>query len=57
MQFLVFVNFLGLPAVTLPTGIGQNGMPTAIQLIAPPFNELMMLNLTIELQSKLTQTV
>jgi aspartyl-tRNA(Asn)/glutamyl-tRNA(Gln) amidotransferase subunit A len=55
--FTRFVNFLGLPAVTLPTGIGQNGMPTAIQLIAPPFNELMMLNLTIELQSKLTQTV
>ena len=55
--FTRFANFLGLPAVTLPTGTGENGMPTAVQVIAPPFKELMMLNLAIELQSKLTQAV
>jgi len=29
----------GLPAVTLPSGLSQDGMPLAVQLAGPPFEE------------------
>ena len=32
-------NFLGLPALTLPTGWDENGLPMAIQLVGKPFDE------------------
>ncbi|MFE5408634.1 amidase [Microbacterium sp. NPDC056569] len=35
----VVVNFLGLPALALPAGIGADGMPTGVQLIGPAFGE------------------
>jgi amidase len=35
----VVVNFLGLPALALPTGLGGDGMPTGVQLIGPAFGE------------------
>ena len=35
----VVVNFLGLPALALPTGLGSDGMPTGVQLIGPAFGE------------------
>ncbi|KJL41495.1 amidase [Microbacterium trichothecenolyticum] len=35
----VVVNFLGLPALALPTGLGADGMPTGVQLIGPMFGE------------------
>ena len=35
----VVVNFLGLPALALPTGLGADGMPTGVQLIGPAFGE------------------
>ena len=34
-RLLVAVNFLGLPAVALPTGLDEDGLPTGVQLIAP----------------------
>jgi aspartyl-tRNA(Asn)/glutamyl-tRNA(Gln) amidotransferase subunit A len=49
--FTRFVNFLGLPAVSLPVGIGSAGMPTAVQLIARPFDELRMLNIALQMES------
>ena len=33
------INFLGLPALTLPTGFDGNGCPTSLQLIGKPFAE------------------
>jgi amidase len=39
----VAANFLGLPALALPTGLGGDGMPTGVQLIGPPFGEAIVL--------------
>ncbi len=36
-------NFLGWPALSLPTGLGHDGMPRAAQLIARPWNEPLLL--------------
>ena len=49
--FTRFVNFLGLPAVSLPTGLGPSGLPTAVQLIAKPFEEATMLSIASEMES------
>ena len=38
----VAANFLGLPALALPTGSGADGMPTGVQLIGPSFGEDML---------------
>jgi amidase len=35
----VAANFLGLPALALPTGLGDDGMPMGVQLIGPLFAE------------------
>ncbi|MEV5069149.1 amidase [Microbacterium sp. LMI12-1-1.1] len=35
----VAANFLGLPALALPTGLGADGMPTGVQLIGPSWGE------------------
>jgi amidase len=35
----VVVNFLGLPALALPTGLGADGLPTGVQLIGASFGE------------------
>ena len=37
------INFLGLPALTLPCGFTANGLPTAFQLVARPFDETTMI--------------
>ncbi|MEQ9811834.1 MAG: amidase [Azospirillaceae bacterium] len=33
------INYLGLPAITMPAGRDRNNMPIGIQFIAPPFCE------------------
>lgn len=33
------MNYLGLPALSLPTGFDRNGCPTSMQLIGKPFSE------------------
>jgi aspartyl-tRNA(Asn)/glutamyl-tRNA(Gln) amidotransferase subunit A len=33
------MNFLGLPALSMPCGHASNGMPIGLQLIAPAFQE------------------
>ncbi len=35
-------DFLGLPALSLPAGMTDNGMPTGLQLVAPPFEESLL---------------
>jgi aspartyl-tRNA(Asn)/glutamyl-tRNA(Gln) amidotransferase subunit A len=37
------INYLGLPALTMPCGFTANGLPTAFQLVARPFDEATML--------------
>lgn len=38
-RLLVTVNFLGLPSLALPTGVGATGLPGGVQLIAPMHGE------------------
>lgn len=38
----VAVNFLGLPALALPAGLGADAMPAGVQLIGPPFGEAVL---------------
>ncbi|HYH06616.1 MAG TPA: amidase [Thermoanaerobaculia bacterium] len=45
------MNLLGAPAVALPNGFGENGLPTSIQFNAAPSNEAMLLNVAIHYQN------
>ena len=44
-HFIWPFNYLGLPALTMPMGRTANGLPMAIQLVAPPFGEGRLLRL------------
>ena len=37
------VNYLGLPAISVPCGFTRNGLPTAFQLIGRPLQEATLL--------------
>lgn len=37
------INYLGLPAVSVPAGFTRNGMPMAFQLVGRPFDEGLLL--------------
>jgi aspartyl-tRNA(Asn)/glutamyl-tRNA(Gln) amidotransferase subunit A len=37
------INYLGLPALSIPCGFSANGLPIGFQLIGPPFKELLLL--------------
>jgi len=37
------INYLGLPSLTIPCGFTANGLPSAFQLVARPFDEATML--------------
>lgn len=43
MAPLTVANLLGLPALALPAGLGPDGLPRAIQLIAKPWHEELLL--------------
>ncbi|MEX2223746.1 MAG: amidase [Candidatus Rokuibacteriota bacterium] len=36
-------SFLGMPAITLPTGVGGDGLPLAVQLVGEPWSEARLL--------------
>ncbi len=44
------MNLLGAPAVAMPTGFGENGLPTSIQLNAAPAAEALLTNVAIHFQ-------
>jgi aspartyl-tRNA(Asn)/glutamyl-tRNA(Gln) amidotransferase subunit A len=37
--FTIPANLAGLPAVSVPCGMGENDMPVGLQIMAPPFGE------------------
>ena len=51
--YTAIVNVTGLPAVSLPLYQGQDGLPTAVQLIGPPAREGLILALATQLEQAL----
>ena len=43
--FTVTVNLAGLPAISVPGGISENGLPLGLQLIGRPWEEGELLNI------------
>lgn len=46
-----FANYLGLPAISIPSGRDANGLPTAIQLVARQFEESLLLSTAAHFES------
>jgi aspartyl-tRNA(Asn)/glutamyl-tRNA(Gln) amidotransferase subunit A len=44
-------NLVGVPAVSVPNGFGQNGLPTGIQLVGPAWGERDIIELAVAYQS------
>jgi len=38
-------NLCGLPALALPDGFGENGLPTSFQLMGPAFSETLLVRI------------
>lgn len=41
--FTIPANLAGLPGITIPAGLSSEGLPIGLQLLAPPFEELRLL--------------
>jgi amidase len=46
-------NYLGNPAASVPAGMSRGGLPLAVQLIAPPNREDVLLSLAAQLEQRL----
>lgn len=51
----VSVNIGGLPAVVLPCGYDENGLPIGLQIIGKPFGEAAILNAAYALEKNITK--
>ena len=51
--FTAIVNVIGEPAISLPLYQGEDGLPTAVQLIGPPAREEVLLSLARQLEAAL----
>ncbi len=51
--FTAVVNVSGLPAISLPLYQGDDGLPTAVQMIGPPAREDVLLQVATELEEAL----
>ena len=43
-------NYLGQPAASIPAGLDENGLPTAIQLAGPPDSETTIISLAAQIE-------
>jgi amidase len=50
MMSATWVNLLGLPAISVPFGLDDDGLPVGIQLVARPYEEELLLDLAVELE-------
>ncbi len=49
-RFVRAVNLLGLPALSIPCGLSASGLPVGLQIIAPEFQEELMLRVGAALE-------
>lgn len=52
MPYVAMVNVLGLPALTVPVGRDENGMPIAVQLVASVGNEQALFHVGRQLEKR-----
>lgn len=45
-------NVAGLPAITVPTGFGERGLPTGMQFMGGPFTEATLIDLAVAYQQR-----
>jgi len=50
MMPAVIANVLGLPAVTVPMGLSEAGLPVGVQLMGRPFEDERLLDVAIRLE-------
>ncbi|HVF50798.1 MAG TPA: amidase [Pyrinomonadaceae bacterium] len=43
-------NLVGVPAISVPNGFGQHGLPTGIQLVGPAWSESSLIDLAVRFQ-------
>ncbi len=51
-RFTRFVNYFGLPAVAVPAGFDESGLPVGLQLIGRPGGEQHLLRIAMRLQER-----
>ena len=56
IRFTCPFNQAGLPAITVPCGLGTSGLPVGIQLVGPPFAEARVLRAATEVERALGWT-
>jgi amidase len=50
MMPLTFSNLLGLPALVIPFGHTEEGLPVGVQLVAAPYGEELLLELAVRME-------
>jgi aspartyl-tRNA(Asn)/glutamyl-tRNA(Gln) amidotransferase subunit A len=45
-------NLVGVPAISVPNGFGQSGLPTGLQLVGPAWGERALLDLAVAYQAE-----
>lgn len=53
--YTISVNLAGLPAISLPVDIAENGMPVGLQLVARAYDEQTLFNGALSLENQLKQ--
>ena len=44
MEVVIYATLAGLPAISVPVGFNDAGLPMGMQLIGPPLGDLAVLN-------------
>ena len=52
MEVVIAVSLLGLPAVNVPVGFGENGLPMGMQIFGPKGADLRMLQIAQSYHAK-----
>ncbi len=48
--FTISANLAGVPAISIPCGVDENGLPIGLQIIAKPFDEATLLKVAYRIQ-------